>query len=237
MNGKTPQVPGILSVPPRRRSGTGMDTLASMARRPALLPLTLVLAGALSLSACAAPAGPAAEAPSATPTATPSTTPSAVRTETPSATPSSAPSATAARYASCDEVITPAFAQNVADNGWIGWNMAGQTIGHSPFDVFPGGAPAGQLSCRFGAGPDVPTDNVLDLAWAPVDDTAAQAAQDALADAGYQRIDVTDGVQWAMRAEDGWADDEGWGMTYHFTPGEVRWAVIRDELSLLRPAA
>ncbi|MEX0150963.1 hypothetical protein [Microbacterium sp. LMI1-1-1.1] len=208
-----------------------------MARRLALLPLSVLAAGVLGLSACAAPSAPGAdvETPSTSPSPTPSISASALPTATQTGTPSSDGQASAS-YTSCDEIITPAFAQDVTDNGWVGWNMAGQKMGHSPFDSFPGGAPDGQLSCRFGAGPEVATDNVLDLAWARIDESAAQAAQGALVDAGYERIDVSDGVQFGLRAEDGWADDEGWGATYHFAGDEVRWAVVRDQLSLLRPA-
>lgn len=125
----------------------------------------------------------------------------------------------------------------VADNGWVGWNMVGETIGHSPFDEFPGGAPDGQLSCRFGAGPEVATDNVLDLAWAPIDADAARTAQDALQARGFERMDVDEGVQWVTRGEGGWADQEGWGQSYLFTAVDVRWAMNRDELKYITPVA
>lgn len=134
-------------------------------------------------------------------------------------------------------MVTPVFREMVAANGWVGWNMVGQEIGHSPFDQFAGGAPEGQLSCRFGAGPEVATDNVLDLAWAPITPDAARAAQDALQQQGFQRIDVADGIQWSVRDEGGWVDDEGWGQTFLFTDTDVRWAVIRDQLKYINPAA
>jgi hypothetical protein len=155
---------------------------------------------------------------------------------TPEASPTALADEAPVVYTSCDEVITPAFRQMVADNGWVGWNMVGQAIGHSPFDQFPEGAPAGQLSCRFGAGPDVATDNVVDLGWAPIADDDAESAQKHLADAGFQRIDTPEGTQWSVHGEAGWADADGWGQTYLFTGTDVRWALIRDQLAYLRPA-
>lgn len=134
-------------------------------------------------------------------------------------------------------MITAEFRADVAQNGWVGWNMVGQDIGHSPFDEFPGGAPTGQLSCRFGKGPEVATDNVLDLAWAPISGDAARAAQDSLQEKGFERIDVADGIQWALRGhENGWTDAEGWAETYLFTDTDVRWAVTRDQLVYINPA-
>ncbi|GEB46065.1 hypothetical protein MTE01_20100 [Microbacterium testaceum] len=203
-----------------------------MANRP-LLPVVLIVTGVLSLSACSAANTPAAEtsAPAASPV---SSAPSA----SPAAEPRSTPDAAPPVFTSCDEAITPEFRQMVADNGWVGWNMVGQQIGHSPFDVFPSGAPTGQLSCRFGAGPEVATDNVLDLAWAPIDEAAAQSAQKYLAEAGFQRIESTGATQWATRPGDGgWADDDGWGETYSFTGTDVRWAVTREDLAYIAPAA
>jgi hypothetical protein len=205
-------------------------------RRP-LLPLVLAVVGALSLSACTATAEPVAE--TATPSVTPPAASPAARTTaspTPEASPSGASEPAPAAYTSCDEVITPALHEELDRLGWMGWNMVGQQIGHSPFDGFPGGAPAGQLSCRFGKGPEVATDNVLDLAWAPIDQTASQAAQEHLADVGFERIVAPEGVQWSVRGEAGWADADGWGQTFLFTGSDVRWAMIRDELQYLQPA-
>lgn len=189
----------------------------------------------LSLASCASAAtAPVAES-SPTKVAAASASP-----ETHQPSPATGEAATGT-FETCGEIITPEFGAMVASNGWIGWNMVGEAIGHSPFDDFPGGAPAGQLSCRFGAGPEVATDNVLDLAWAPLSADAAQAAQaaqDALAAQGYERIDVADGVQWALRSDHNeWADEDGWGPTYLFTDTDVRWAAIRDELPYIAPAA
>jgi len=207
-----------------------------MATRPSLLPLTfvLVLGGVLALSACTASPEPAAE--TAIPSPSPSPTTTATVSPSPEVSPTATPDVSPVVYTSCDDVITPAFRQTVSDNGWVGWNMVGREIGHSPFDRFPEGAPTGQLSCRFGAGPEVATDNVIDLAWAPIDATTAAAAQRALEAEGFQRVDTSDAVQWGMRSDDGSAkDDDGWGETYSFSGSEVRWAVVRSQLDLLQP--
>lgn len=200
-----------------------------MSLSPRALVPALILSATLALTSCSTPS-PAAE--SASPAA-----PSSAPTSAAPASPTPTPTASAASFASCDEMITAEFRDDVAQNGWVGWNMVGEEIGHSPFDQFPDGAPTGQLSCRFGKGPEVATDNVLDLAWAPISGDAARAAQEALQQQGFQRIDVADGIQWSVRADDGWADDEGWGQTYLFTDTDVRWAMIRDQLGYINPAA
>ncbi|WP_148286428.1 hypothetical protein [Microbacterium sp. B19] len=201
-----------------------------------LLAPTLLIATALLLTACVSePTTPGAPTSG---TVSPSATASGTTASPTSSGASPSPtSTTSAAFASCDDMITPEFRAQVTQNGWVGWNMAGDTTGHSPFDQFPDGAPKGQLSCRFGAGPDVPTDNVLDLAWAPIDSAASRAAQDALETRGFQRIEVPAGVEWALRGDEGWADDEGWGQTFLFTGTDVRWAMIRNQLDYIKPAA
>lgn len=194
----------------------------------------LVVASLLTLAGCTAtPEAPNAEsAPSATPT--PSASPSPTTSMTPDA-PAPAGSETVA-FTSCDDMITTEWKDAVAQNGWVGWNTVDRQVGIRPLNGFPGGAPEGQLACRFGVGPDVGTDNVLDLVWAPITTDAANAAQEYLQSQGFERIDVADGVQWSVRAMDGWGDAEGWGQTYLFTASDVRWVQIRDHLSYIKSA-
>ncbi|PTT20050.1 hypothetical protein DBR36_06490 [Microbacterium sp. HMWF026] len=158
-------------------------------------------------------------------------------TVTPS--PTANPVATSAEpaYATCDDVVSPDLLAEYRQQGWVSWNAAEEGVEFSPFDTFPGGAPAGQLSCRYGAGPDVATDNFFGLAWAPISGSAAQAAQEALAAAGYQRLDVDGSTQWAMAGSPGYSDDEGWGETYQFSESDVRWVSIRNELQYFAPPA
>jgi hypothetical protein len=126
----------------------------------------------------------------------------------------------------------------VDENGWVGWNMIGEKIGHNPFDRFTPGGWDDQLSCRFGAGPEVATDNVLDLAWAPIADESAGSAMAQLSDDGWERISVEQGEIFAQPDDgSGWADEEGYGAAYLFTSSDVRWAQLREYLDFIRPPA
>lgn len=113
--------------------------------------------------------------------------------------------------------------------------MVEQQAGYSPFDVFPDGAPAGQLSCRWGAGPDVATDNVVDLGWAPIEGEAASRAQEALTAAGYKQIVEPAGTYMTIPYDDATDQDtEDFGPTYLFTTSDVRYATTREQLDLIR---
>jgi hypothetical protein len=183
---------------------------------------------ALSLAGCAPSTDPvppgSAESASQSPS---SPTPPATASPTPEG----------AHFADCDDMVTDEYLAMMAENGWVGWNMVGEEIGHSPFDSFPGGAPTGQLSCRWGEGPEVATDNVLDLAWAPIDAASARRAQDALREEGFEQIDAPEGTYLALRAgTTDWSDDDGFAETYLFTDTDVRWAQVRSDLAFIRTA-
>lgn len=192
-------------------------------------------AACLLLSGCAASPAASSTTPSsasATPTATraPSATPSATPTPTPEPKPPLA-------FVDCYDMITPDYLAEVERLGWVGWNMVGEAIGHSPFDEFPSGAPDGQLSCRWGEGPEIATDNVLDLAWAPIDAETAAGVQAHLADQGFEMIEAPEGTYYAVRSDaTGWSDSEGFGQSYLFTGTDVRWAQVKEDLSLIRTA-
>ena len=72
----------------------------------------------------------------------------------------------------------------MASNGWVSWETQDQQIGARPFDVFPNGTPDGAIVCRWGADPNLATDNVIDLAWSPIDPESAVAAMDKLEERG-----------------------------------------------------
>jgi hypothetical protein len=138
-------------------------------------------------------------------------------------------------FADCYAMATEEYLAMAEQNGWVGWDMVGREIGYSPFDAFPEGAPAGQLSCRWGAGPEVATDNVLDLAWAPIDEATSERAQTKLAADGFERVVAPEGTYLAMRSDgQGWADAEGFGQAYLFTGDDVRWAQVRDQIRFIR---
>lgn len=186
-------------------------------RRSAALAAPLAL---LLLTACTA--GP--ETTSKTPTAT---APSAAFRASPSATPTVTP--TPAVEATCENTVTAEHLETMASNGWVSWS----TDAGSPLDAFPSGAPAGHLTCTWGADPDLVTDNVLTLAWAPIDEESAAAAQSSLLGQGYERVEATEGVYLVMRGGP-WVDADGFSDAYLFTGTDVRWAVVKDLLKLVK---
>ena len=168
------------------------------------------------------------------PAATPTPTPSATTDATPWATGTRSPTPAAAATATCDTTSTAEFRAMMTQNGWISWETQDQTIGARPFDGFPDGAPAGHLVCRWGESPDIPTDNIIDLAWSPIDPDAATGAQQSLAAEGYERIDAAEGVYLAMSIVDGATAAEGLGDSYLFTDDDVRWAMTKADLAYVK---
>lgn len=117
------------------------------------------------------------------------------------------------------------------ESGWVasspdetGW----------PFSEFPNGAPSGSIACVWSADPNVGTDNVVTLAWAPIDAEAASAAQAGLETAGFDRISAPEGIYLAIKGDPGWVDAEGYGASYLFTVTDVRWAMFKDELRFIK---
>lgn len=218
--------------------GTGRDNVVPVPSSSArTLPvIILAAASALALSACV----PSPEAAPETTVTAPSASPAPAtenRTTSPSPTTTRAASESVPAYVTCDDLISPDLLSAYRQQGWVSWNAAEEGSRFSPFDKFTGRAPAGQLSCRYGAGPDVGTDNFFALAWAPISGSASRAAQESLAAAGYQRLDVDGVTQWATLGSPGYSDDEGWGETFQFSDTDVRWVGIRNELQYFAPPA
>ncbi|KRA23701.1 hypothetical protein ASD65_04110 [Microbacterium sp. Root61] len=170
-----------------------------------------------------APQPPEAEA-EPTRTTSPTATPSASATPAPTYTPPAVVAAT------CENTSTAALRSAMASNGWISWETQDAEIGARPFDEFPNGSPEGAIVCRWGASPDLATDNIIDLAWAPIDPENAVAAMLKLEEQSFIRIETPDGVYMAVRSDAGWADDEGWGTTYYFGIEDVRWGMSKAEV-------
>ncbi len=163
--------------------------------------------------------------------------PSASQSASRSPTPTAAPTPEAVEP-TCENTATPEYRAMAAENEWVSWTMPRDGIGHNPFETFPSGAPTGSISCRWGADPDMATDNILDLAWSPIDTADAAEAQTALEAEGYERSEAPEGVYLAMRGEQGWGDSEGFAQSYLFTPEDVRWAMTKAELAFVQaPAA
>jgi hypothetical protein len=211
--------------------------------RPIAL-IALVSAAGLLVSACTVStnadptssattsSSPRATASTQTPTQTPTPTPTDTAGQNP-------PAAAPAVYTSCDTMMRAENFQRNRDRGWTAWDLVEQQTepNGSVFDSFPGGRPAGTMACRYGAGPDVATDNVIDLTWAPIDAEQAAIYQAHLESQGFVRIDGAETVQYSVRGTDGWTDADGWAQTYDFTPTGLRWVAIRDELELFAPLA
>ncbi|MEU1970233.1 hypothetical protein ABZ477_01090 [Microbacterium sp. NPDC019599] len=181
--------------------------------------IVLVAIGAAVVLALANPGGE--PAPTSSPTA--SGTPAPSETPAPSPTPTPTPSETAAA-ATCENTSTAEFQAMMAGNGWISWETQDEQIGARPFDSFPGGAPVDQLICRWGESPDIPTDNLIDLAWAPLTGDETLAGQEALVEAGYAREESVEGA---------WLTIPG-GDAYLFTGTDVRWAVTREDIAYIK---
>ncbi|MGA7148004.1 MAG: hypothetical protein WBX17_05900 [Microbacterium sp.] len=114
---------------------------------------------------------------------------------------------------------------------WVSWSWRD---GASPFDEFPDGAPDGLVACTWGADPELGTDSVATLAWAPITSDAAAAAQTQLEAQGFDRIETLEGVYLAQKADPSWADAEGYGSTYLFTDADVRYAMFKDEVGYVK---
>lgn len=173
------------------------------------------------------------EQPTSTPTATPSATPTRTTAPTPSPTPTSTPSPTPTTAptpaaATCENTSTQEFQAIARSNGWISWSTVDEPTGARPFDDFPGGVPDGHIVCRWGIGPEVATDNVIDLAWARIDSYNAVSAMLHLEETGWTRgeTDATGSTLFTSRAS-------GPGGAFLFTPSDVRWAAEPDHLDYI----
>ncbi|MCR2763537.1 hypothetical protein NQ152_08435 [Microbacterium sp. zg.B48] len=191
----------------------------------ALVVVLIVMANLFAPKESRAVPTPTATAPaSAPPAPTNSATPAP--TPTPSATATAPPDA----GPTCDDIATTVFRSMMASNGWVSWQTQDQPTGSRPFDAFYNGTPPGAVICRWGADPQLATDNVSDLAWAPIDPENAVDAMLTLAQRGFTRIDAVEGVYLAAQGPAGHTDAEGWGETYFFTPKDVRWAVTKADV-------
>lgn len=150
-------------------------------------------------------------APGPTPTLTVTATPTVVPEPTP--TPQPTPEAT---VATCENIVTEGLRAMMALQEWTVEETTGAQIGATPFAKFPDGPPPGQLICRWAADHTAATDNVVDFAWAPVEESATAGIVDALVGAGYTRQDTDAGIVVLGTFE---GDD-----AYVFTGSDVRWA-------------
>ena len=169
--------------------------------------------------------------------AEPDVTPSPSSTPLPTVTVTTAPEPTPSLTpgdglvpTTCDTTSTTEFQTISAGNGWISWETQDQQIGARPFDAFPNGTPEEAIVCRWGADPNLATDNVIDLAWSLIDPESAVAAMTKLEEQGFVRLEAPEGVYLTVQAEAGSGDADGWGSTYLFGFDDVRWAATKADV-------
>jgi hypothetical protein len=155
------------------------------------------------------------------PTSSPSASQAPTETPTPSPTPTVSSTPTPTAQPTCEELATAEFLAMTEESGSVSWQTQGEEIGARPFADFPGGAPEGQVICRWGEDPDLETDNVIDLAWAPMPAVEQADAQAMLTQRGYGREDGDAGVWFVASLDDG-------GDAYLFTDDDVRWSMSQE---------
>lgn len=175
-------------------------------------------AGALvllvALTACGAPAGPQASPTSDAVRPSPAPSPEPVSSSVPE-TPGEL---------TCESMISAGTVSVFTDMGWTA---------QSKEFVVGGVALTDGLLC-FWADYSVASDHGQLYGWAALSPEEAAEAQAGLLDEGWKREDGTDGVyftedpQYAMGL-----DDDGYGMTYLFGDGWVRFADTRQGLILI----
>jgi hypothetical protein len=183
--------------------------------RRALVATTAALVIVVTLTACA----PDASAPM-----TPSATPTANTTAPTDAAPTDAPDAGTADP-TCESII---LASTAADFTSIGWKPQSE-----PFRVGATEVPDGIL-CKWSEG-SATADRVQMFGWAPIDDTAADKAEDDLLASGWKREDGANGEVYVTENPDWLAGrgSDGYGITYLFGDGWVKVADTKQSLVLI----
>lgn len=184
--------------------------------KPRIMSATAgVLLLVASLTACGAPAEPDS---SPTPEAV---DPTPVASTDPVASP--APTPTAAQL-TCESMISAGTVKALTDAGWTA----------QPKDFIVGGEDFTEGMLCFWADYNVASDHGQLYGWAPVDEQIAAQAQAGLLAEGWKREDGPDGTyitedpRYAMGT-----DEDGYGMTYLFGDGWVRFADTRQGLILI----
>jgi hypothetical protein len=186
--------------------------------RTRLLGTAVALAlSTILLSACAG--SPEAAEPEVTGNAQTPTAPAPEPSATPEPEPASADEPT------CDSLIGESV---VASFEGLGWTSRADALYIGGTEVEDGlrcmwadfDAPAGDTGQMFG--------------WAPVTDDVAASLQKELTGQGWLREEGSDGVYITESPETAIAtDDEGYGMTYYFTEGQVEVADTKQGLLLI----
>ena len=124
----------------------------------------------------------------------------------------------------CDTIIP---AQTVEDFESVGWTVQASPlrIGATEID--------GGIQCIWGDF-TVATDHVQIYGWAPIDADAAEEAQDELVSSGWRLEETPEGVIVSESTETAiTTDDAGYGLTYLFGEGWVKYADTKLGLLLV----
>jgi hypothetical protein len=175
--------------------------------------LALSAAAALVLAACSS-------GPETTPTEMPQ--PTAVPSS-----PGPTPTATETAEASeptCDTIIPES---TVADYAEVGWTSRSEPLRVGSIEL------DGGITCTWGDY-SVATDHVQIYGWAPITETEVDAAIAELVSSGWTREDEADGVYMTESADTAiGTDEEGYGLTYLFGDGWVKFADTKQSLLLV----
>jgi hypothetical protein len=174
------------------------------------LPAAAVLL--LALGGCSAPANPDVTATVAETTAAASPVPTAPD-----------PSGSAAAPA-CDTIVSESLVDTLTAEGW--------TFREEPFIVGDETVPDG-LTCTWGDF-TVASDHVQIFGWAPTTAAQQDTIRGQLLTRGWRLVEQNGTVYVTESAETAVAtDDEGYGMTYQFGPGWIRFADTKQGLLLV----
>lgn len=183
-------------------------------RRASTFGAAILVASTMFLATACAPASDdAAESRSPTPVAT-----------SPSPTPEVTESAAPVEEPKCDTIIP---AQIVEDFESVGWKAQA-----TPFRIGADEVDGG-IQCIWGDF-TVATDHVQIFGWAPISSDDADAAQAELAASGWRVEQTPDGtIVTESAATTMTTDDAGYGLTYLFGDGWVKYADTKQGLLLI----
>ena len=183
-----------------------------MTRTLSLLGASLVLATTmLAATACSTPADTAGQTP--TPVATsPTPTPSATAAAAPAADPQ------------CDTIIPSSI---VEDFESVGWTVRAEPFRIGELEISEG------VQCIWGDFTTA-TDHVQIFGWAPISEEGAAEARDELVALKWRVEEVEEGTIVTESAETTVATDaDGYGLTYLFGEGWVKYADTKQGLLLV----
>lgn len=157
--------------------------------------------------------------------ADPATTPTPDAPEpTPTATPTPTPTPEPAAEPTCDTIVSPGTVKALTDAGW--------TFEEKEFVIGDVPLPDGLLC--FWADYTVASDHGQLYGWSALTSEEASRAQSSLLESGWTREDGADGIYITENPDFSMGtDDDGYGMTYLFGDGWVKFADTRQGLILI----